>query len=231
MKMLRVWAPLVLCLGMTGGVLAQETAAAAGNAGGDAAWMNDMAARHAELIKRNGAGTDVALREKLVAMYASDQEARGAGTGQPAYTAKTAEVDGQLTAELKEMVARHGWPTIAMVGFDASNDAMAMLTHTRDHAWQLSLVPRLERLAGEGKIDGSALATVVDKELVSEGKLQRYGTQFKVVDGKMAMIAVEDPAGLDARRAMVFLMPIKAYEAMLEEKYHLGLSDAVVGAK
>jgi len=226
--MLRVWAPLVLCLGMMSGARGQEAAAASG---GDAAWKNDAAARRAELIKRDGAGTEVALRDKLVAMYASDQEARGAGTGHPTYTAKTAEVDAQLTAELKGIVARYGWPTIAMVGFDASNDAMAMLTHTRDHAWQLSLVPRLEKLAAEGKIDGSALATVVDKELVSEGKLQRYGTQFKVVDGKMAMIAVEDPAGLDARRAVVFLMPIKTYEAMLEQTYHLKVSDAVVAAR
>jgi hypothetical protein len=72
---------------------------------------------------------------------------------------------------------------------------------------------------------------VVDKELVSEHKLQRYGTQFKVVDGAMAMFAVEDPAGLDARRAMVFLMPIKAYEGMLEQTYHLKLSDQVIVAK
>lgn len=164
-------------------------------------------------------------------MYASDQEARGAGTGHAVYTAQTAAVDAQLTTELKAIVARHGWPTIAMVGFDASNDATAMLTHTRDHAWQLSLVPRLEKLAGEGKIDGSALATVVDKELVSEGKPQRYGTQFRVVDGAMAMIAVEDPAGLDARRAMVFLMPIKEYEAMLSERYHLKLSDGAAEVK
>ena len=222
--MLRVWAPLVLCLGMVSGVRAQEAPAAGG---GDATWRNDLEARNAELIKRNGPGTDAALRQKLVAMYASDQEARGAGTGQPAYTAKTAEVDAQLTAELKGIVARHGWPTIAMVGFDASNDALAMLTHTRDHAWQLSLVPRLERLAAEGKIDGSALAVVVDKELVSEGKLQRYGTQFKVVDGKMAMIAVEDPAGLDARRAVVFLPPIRVYEGLLETMYHLPVSNEV----
>jgi hypothetical protein len=225
MKMLMVWAPLVVCLGMVGVVRAQSPD------GGDAVWMNDMAARHAELIKRNGPGTDAALRDKLVAMYARDQEARGVGTGKPAYTAKTAAVDVKLTAELKEMVARHGWPVIAMVGYDASNDAMAMLTHSPDHAWQLSLVPKLEKLAGEGKIDGSALATVVDKELVSEHKLQRYGTQFKVVDGGMAMFAVEDPAGLDARRAMVFLMPIKAYEGMLEQTYHLKLSDTVVEPK
>jgi hypothetical protein len=225
MKMLTVWAPLVVCLGTVGVVRAQSPD------GGDAVWMNDMAARHAELIKRNGPGTDAALRDKLVAMYARDQEARGVGTGKPAYTAKTAAVDVKLTAELKEMVARHGWPVIAMVGYDASNDAMAMLTHSPDHAWQLSLVPKLEKLAGEGKIDGSALATVVDKELVSEHKLQWYGTQFKVVDGGMAMFAVEDPAGLDARRAMVFLMPIKAYEGMLEQTYHLKLSDTVVEPK
>jgi hypothetical protein len=137
-----------------------------------------------------------------------------------------------LTAELKGIVAKRGWPTIAMVGVDASNGAMTMLTHTKDHVWQRSMLPRLEKLAAEGKIDGSALATVVDKELVSEGKLQRYGTQFKLVDGntKIAMFAVEDPAGLDARRAMVFLAPIRAYEETLEKGYHVQLSDEVVGA-
>jgi hypothetical protein len=229
MKMLRVWAPLVLCLGMVTGATAQETVAAGTNA--EATWRNDLAARRAELIKRDGQGTDAALREKLVAIYASDQEARGAGTGHPTYTAKTAAVDRRLTTELKEMVARHGWPTIALVGFDASNDAMAMLTHTPDHAWQLSLLPRLERLAAEGKIDGSALAVVVDKDLVSEGKLQRYGTQFKVVGGKMAMIAAEDPEGLDARRASVFLPPMTTYEEMLVQMYHLPVSDQAVGAR
>jgi hypothetical protein len=221
--MLRVWVPLVLCLGMV--VRAQQAPTAAG---GDAVWMNDMAARHAELIKRNGPGTDAALRATLEKMDASDQEARRAGTGHPA---KTAAVDVQLTAEMKEIVARHGWPTIALVGVEASNDAMTILTHSPDHAWQASLLPRLETLSAEGKIDGSTLATMLDKELVSEGKLQRYGTQFKFVDGKMAMYAVEDPEGLDARRATVFLMPIKAYEGILEQMYHLKVSDRVVAAR
>jgi hypothetical protein len=44
------------------------------------------------------------------------------------------------------------------------------------------------------------------------------------------MIAVEDPAGLDARRAMVFLMPINEYEQMLEKGYHVQLSDQIVSA-
>lgn len=215
--------PLALCLGMVGAGVGQA-------ADGGAAWKNDLATRRAELVKRNGPGTDAALHAKLMAMGQEDQAARGAGTGHPMYTAKTAEVDQRLTAELKEMVARHGWPVIALVGIDASDDAMTVLTHTPDHAWQRSMLPKLERLAAEGKIDGSALAAVVDKELVSEGKPQRYGTQFKVVDGKMAMIAVEDPEGLDARRAMVFLMPIEVYKRMLEKTYHLPVSSQVVGA-
>ena len=231
--MLRVWAPLVLCLGMVGGMVvrAQQAPTQQAPASGDAAWRDDLAGRRAELIKRNGVGTDAVLRATLEKMNVIDQEARGAGTGHPAYTVKTAAVDVRLTSEMKEIVVRHGWPTIAMVGVEASNDAMTILTHTPDHAWQASLLPRLEKLAAEGKIDGSALAVVVDKELVSEGKQQRYGTQFKFVDGKMAMVAVEDPEGLDARRATVFLMPIKAYEGMLEQMYHLKVSDRVVAAR
>jgi hypothetical protein len=81
MKVLRVWVALALLVGM---MQAQ--------APGDAAWRNDLGARRAELIRRNGEGTDAALRDKLMAMYAEDQGARGVGTGKPAYTAKTAAV-------------------------------------------------------------------------------------------------------------------------------------------
>lgn len=241
MKMLGVLVPLALCLGMVSGVGVAQTggaqvgASSATDADGSV-WMNDLAKRHEELVQRNGPGTDAALRAKLVAMGEEDQAARGMVHGQLVDKNKLVvaknlgEIDAGLTAKLKEIVARQGWPTIAMVGFDASKDAMTILTHTPDHAWQRSMLPRLEELGAKGKIDGSALATVVDKELVSEGKLQRYGTQFKFVDGKMAMFAVEDPEGLDARRAMVFLMPISAYEQILEKAYHLQVSGQIVSA-
>ena len=230
--MLRVWAPLVLCLGMSCGAWAQQA-----QSGDDSQWTSDMAARRAELIKRNGVGTDAALRDKLVAMGERDQAARGMVHGQPVdkdnlvLAKNLGEVDAGLTAELKAIVARHGWPTISLVGDKAANAAMLILTHSSDHAWQRSTLPTLEALAAKGKIDGSALALVVDKELVSEGKLQRYGTQFKEVNGQMAMFAVEDPEGLDARRASVFLMPMDAYKELLTQIYHQQVSGQVVAAK
>jgi hypothetical protein len=170
-------------------------------------------------------------------MREQDQTARGFVSGsapkdgsKPAMATNLAEIDATLTEKLKTIVAIKGWPTIALVGIDASNAAMLTLTHTADHDWQRSLLPNLEKLADSGKIDGSALALVIDKELIASGKLQRYGSQFKFVDGAMAMYAVEDPGGLDRRRAQVLLPPMDVYKQLLVSIYHLKASNQIVSS-
>jgi hypothetical protein len=216
---------------------AAAPAAAAQAAAEKPAWQAEIDRRRLALITRNGSGTDKQLAAKLMAMQEADQQARGLVHGAPTTPGKTTtavnlkDVDAQLTAELKEIVAKSGWPTIALVGVDASNAAMLVLTHTRDRAWQASLLPELEELADQGKIDGSALAVVIDKELVGEGQLQRYGTQFKYLgNGEMALYSVEDPAGLDARRARVFLPPLAVEKQQMEAMYHMKAGDKVVMA-
>jgi hypothetical protein len=200
------------------------------------AWAQQVEKRRTELITRNGSGTDKALAAQLMTMQETDQDARGISHGTPKNAGKTTtalnlnEVDAQLTEQLKAIVAKDGWPTIALVGLDASNAAMLILTHSRDHAWQASLLPQLETLADTGKIDGAALAVVIDKQLISKGQLQRYGTQFKYIDGGMAMYGVEDPANLDATRARIGLPPMAIYRAQLEGMYHLKPIDKVVMA-
>jgi hypothetical protein len=212
-------------------------APAVADASGKADWQADIDRRRLALITRNGSGTDKALAAKLMEMQETDQQARGIWHGTPTSSDKTTtatnlnDVDAQLTAELKEIVAKSGWPTITLVGIEASNAAMLVLTHTRDHAWQAQMLPELEGLADTGKIDGSALAAVIDKELIAEGQLQRYGTQFKYLgNGEMAMYSVEDPAGLDARRAKVFLPPMAVEKQQMEAMYHLKATDKVVMA-
>jgi hypothetical protein len=194
------------------------------------AWMADFDRRRAELVRINGSGTDAGLRDELMAMLEIDQNAHGLRGGQPAAKGSVAAIAAQLTAQLKEIVAKSGWPTIELVGIDASNAAMVILTHTADHAWQSSMLPQLEGLADSNKIDGAALAPVIDRELLSEGKLQRYGTQFKNLDGELAMFGVEDPGGLDARRARVFLPPMEYYKQTLSQMYHLKVGNKIVSA-
>jgi hypothetical protein len=197
-------------------------------------WQADMQRRHDELIQNNGPGADAATRDQLLSMLEQDKAARGLKDGAATPDKKLGiasnltEIDAALTEQLKVIVTAHGWPTIALVGIDASNAAMLILTHTRDHAWQLSLLPQLVTLADEGRIDGSSLALVVDKELVSEGRPQRYGTQFKLIDEGMAMYAVEDPGGLDSIRARVFLPPMDVYKKQLADMYHFKATNKIV---
>jgi hypothetical protein len=194
------------------------------------AWERALEERDRELIERNGPGTDAPLREQLLKMYSADQSARGFSGAALVSMKDLAATDAQLTLELKQIVEQKGWPTIALVGIEASNAAITVLTHSADHAWQLHLLPTLEELADAGKIDPSTLALVVDKELVSEGKLQRYGSQFKAVSGGMAMYGVEDPDHLDQRRAKAMLAPMAVYKETLERMYHLKATNAIVSA-
>jgi len=199
-------------------------------------WKADIQRRREALVAKNGQGTDAAYRAELLKMRDQDQRARGMGPdakskGHVEIATNLAEIDAALTSELKLDVQAKGWPTIALVGIEASNAAMLVLTHTRDHVWQASLIPMLINLADEKKIDGSSLALVIDKELVFEGKLQRYGTQFKQMDdGTIAMYGVEDPGGLDRERAEVMLPPIDVYKQMMAETYHLKVSNKIAMA-
>jgi hypothetical protein len=199
-------------------------------------WKADIQRRREALVAKNGPGTDAAYRAELLKMRDTDQRARGMDAdakskGHVEIATNLAEIDAALTNELKLDVQTKGWPTIALVGIEASNAAMLVLTHTRDHAWQVSLLPMLIDLADEKKIDGSSLALAIDKELVFEGKLQRYGTQFKQMDdGTIAMYGVEDPGGLDRERAEVMLPPIEVYKQMMAETYHLKVSNKIAMA-
>ena len=200
------------------------------------AWQTAIVARHNELVQSNGPGTDAALRDRLIKMGDEDQAVRGFAHGRQVsgttkdMLQKIPQTDARLTAELQEIVKAGGWPTIALVGIEASNAAMLILTHTADHAWRRQLLPELQTLADTSKIDGSGFALVVDKELVAEGKLQRYGSQFKFINGAMAMYALENPSGLDERRAKALLPPIDVYKEQLSQIYHLKATDDVVMA-
>ena len=172
------------------------------------------------------------LHDQLLTMLGQDQTARGLGASSPSTTgpaiaSNLAEIDAALTKQLKDIVAHYGWPTISMVGPDASKAATLLLGHTTDLAWRKSLLPQLTTLADQRQIDPAQLAIVIDKQLVAEGKPQRYGTQFKMVDGEMAMISVEDPGGLDSLRSRAQLPPMDTYKQILARMYHLKVSNKI----
>ena len=173
------------------------------------------------LVAKHGTGTDKALRAQLLRMGEEDQAVRGPGDESEAFVRRQESADARLTTELKRIVAKKGWPTIALVGYQASEAAALVLMHSRDHDFQRAMLPRLEELAENGKILRSSVAMLVDKILVSEGKRQRFGTQFRWANGTGEMLPVEDMALLDERRAKYMLPPMAEYKKMVPEMYRV----------
>lgn len=118
-------------------------------------------------------------------------------------------------------MAKRGWPTIALVGAEASQAAAVMLVHSPDHAWQEKVLPTLLRLVDEDKIFGSDVAGLTDRILVSKNKPQRFGTQFKTVNGQISFWPVEDEQHVDERRASYLLPPMSVYRKTLSDMYHM----------
>jgi hypothetical protein len=183
-------------------------------------------ANKAELIRMNGNGTNLALKSKLLEMREVDQSIRNKWVAlpsaeQPKLVPELDKTDRELTSELKKIVADNGWPTIALVGFEASQAATLILIHSPDHEFQQNLLPTLGDLVQQKKIVGEDIATLIDKTLVAAGKPQRFGTQFSWRgDGPMVMNSVEDPLHLDERRATYSLPPMDLYKRGLAAMYH-----------
>jgi len=142
--------------------------------GQTADWEQRAEARAKEIIAKNGPGTQSALKEELMAMYERDQgvrtRMRQAGPAREReFDAELARTDRQITRELKKVVSGFGWPTVSLVGAQASQAAAVMLVHSSDNVWQKKLLPQLLQLADEEKIFGSDVAELTDRILVSQG--------------------------------------------------------------
>jgi len=171
-------------------------------------------------------GSDPALRKHLLAMQKTDRTIRDrimvlSPEKQATMAPALQSTDEKLTRELKEIVAQKGWPTINLVGRDASEAASSILLHSRDRDFQKTLLPELEKLVAEDQIAGSNVALLVDTILRAEGKPQRFGTQFKIHGDKAVIDPVEDPARLDERRAKYQLSSMAEYKYVISQLYRV----------
>jgi hypothetical protein len=124
-------------------------------------------------------------------------------------------LDVACSAPLEQLLAVTGWPTPARVGEEASRAAWLVAQHADT---QLSVQRLALRLLGEAVARGEApvqqLAMLEDRVAVTEGGLQRYGTQVAdVVEGRPVPWPVLDPSRLDERRAEVGLEPWATHAA------------------
>lgn len=163
------------------------------------------------------------VREELVQLGMDDQAIRQDLTPKrmqdTMFAKQLLHDDSARTSRLRSIIEEYGWPDSVRVGSEASKAAFLILQHSPVHEFQQEMLPTIEDLAEKGAIPRDEAALLVDRVLVREGRPQRYGTQFSLVDGRLVMDSVVDPSGLNERRRQMGLPTMDEYVQMLEQVY------------
>ena len=155
----------------------------------------------------------VALRSILKRITDEDQEVRTRTSLSPT---EVAAVDRRHRPEIDRIHEQHGWLKASVAGKDASHMFWLLVQH-QDAELQRRLLPEMERAVREREASRADYALLYDRVMVGEGKLQRWGSQTKCIDGKAVLDPVEDPASLDDRRRALFMQPVEQYLDVITE--------------
>lgn len=129
-----------------------------------------------------------------------------------------ASLDAESTEFLRTIVAAIGWPTIRMVGSEASAAAWLLLQHSPDidfmeHCLELmKAVPR-------GEVALRDIAFLEDRVCLLRGWPQIYGSQFQGRGKTLRLYPVQDTERLDERRVAMGLSPFAEYEKQIRQMY------------
>jgi hypothetical protein len=154
------------------------------------------------------------LRQRLLAMAAEDRrvlaELTATGEIYRGYAARMEDVHRRNARELLAIVGEHGWPGRTLVGEDGLHAAWLVLQHAiGEPDVQRGCLPLLLEAARRGEATPAQVAYLEDRIAFFERRPQRFGTQFDWDQhGMMSPWTLEDPEGVDARRAAVGLPPL-----------------------
>lgn len=193
------------------------------------AWLGAVLVATGTAAAQEPVPVDSAFRAELLRMRAEDQDGRdrvaqAAAAGDTLFLKALMARDTALTRRLQSLVARHGWPTRALVGAEGVEAAWLVLQHSPDLAWQREMLPRIWEASRAGDVRPAEAAMLEDRIRVNSGAPQRYGNSFQVVDGELRPHPIEDPEGLEARRREVGLPPMADYVKVLAEVYKLPIA-------
>jgi hypothetical protein len=123
-------------------------------------------------------------------------------------------VDEDNALWLTDVVARCGWPGRSAVGEDGAQAAWLLAQHAdRRPDLRRAFLDALRMAVDDGEAPAAHLAYLEDRVRVNAGQPQMYGTQFEGVGEGFGPAPIEEPDGLDERRAAVGLEPFAEYEA------------------
>jgi hypothetical protein len=116
---------------------------------------------------------------------------------------------------LKAEIKSRGWFTLSADGPEADRAAWLMVQHSdHDSVFQREALTLLTRLKDQNETSKRNYAYLYDRLAANEGRNQLYGTQARCRAGQREPHpAVDEPEGLEARRAAMGLETLETYYA------------------
>lgn len=154
--------------------------------------------------------------DEILAMAKTDQEMRNKVIDKRA--GWDSSVDKANQTRLIQIVNKYGWPTISMVGAEASNAAWLLVQHAPDLRFMELCLELMESLPG-GEINPINIAYLKDRVLMMNGKPQIYSTQFHGTGKNIHVAPIEDIEHVNERITSVGLGSFSEDEARLRQLY------------
>jgi len=156
------------------------------------------------------------VKELLVELLLKDKKMREDSLESPAEW--NGKIDIENTKILKQIILKYGWPTISMVGEEASNAAWVIAQHADHDISFQKLCLTLLKQEDRRDINIRNIAYLEDRIRIAENRPQLYGTQFDDADNFRPK-SIEDSANLDSRREHMGLEPFDEYAESMKRLF------------
>jgi hypothetical protein len=165
--------------------------------------------------------TDPELAKQILLMAKEDQRVRSERfplhANEEKYVLAMREVDQRNQLVIRKIFAEQGWPSEKAVGKDGVHTFWLLVQHFPPLLKEA--LPQMEAAVQRGALPKEDLAKSIDRVLVTDGKPQRYGTQFKLIAGDLVPDPIEDRDHLDERRKEMGLESFETALVKLRAEY------------
>lgn len=124
-------------------------------------------------------------------------------------------VDELNEKRLKEIVEEIGWPTISLVGTEASNAAWVIIQHASNIEF-MEYCLTLMKACSASDVNQANIAYLEDRVKMYKGEPQLYGTQWKGPRGKAVLYDLANPESVDELREKMGLVTLAEDRAVLK---------------
>jgi hypothetical protein len=127
------------------------------------------------------------------------------------------EINNIHTQTLKEIVTLYGWPSKKQIGEKGIKAAFILIKHSNDLAFQQDMLPLIiQSYIDKEGIAGQDVAQFTDNISIKLGKKQVFGTQAKLIDGKVVFAPIQNMEMVDPLRAQMGMSSLLEYKQILK---------------